>query len=80
MAGLGSLTTGRPAILALRTPMRYTFARLLRLDHDRCKEGDRKNDREPDPPHWHLTGMAGGSLADQNYATIDDQSCRGRRR
>src|SRR5262245_34575960 len=29
----------------------------------RGKQAERENDREPDLPHGHLVGMAGGSLA-----------------
>jgi hypothetical protein len=39
--------------------------RLRPLSGERRKsETDSENDREPDPPHLHLDGMAGGSLAD----------------
>ena len=40
-------------------------SRLLRLGGERHKAPDEnKSDREPDPPHGHLSRMAGGSLAD----------------
>jgi len=43
----------------------WDLRRLLRLDSERHKnEAQNENDREPDPPHGHLSEMAGGSLAD----------------
>jgi hypothetical protein len=35
------------------------------VDGDRREpQAESENDREPDPPHGHLVGTAGGSLAD----------------
>src|SRR5262249_47417338 len=41
----------------------YTFDRTS----GRRDEADSENEREPDPPHGHLPGMVGGSLAELNY-------------
>src|SRR5262249_17459568 len=49
-------------------------SRLLRVTGYRCeREANRENDREPDPPHGHLTGMAGGSLARKSRAKAGNQ-------
>src|SRR5262249_51172140 len=43
------------------------LSRLLRLGRKRRKKNaEKKNNREPDPPHEHLVTMAGGSLADES--------------
>jgi hypothetical protein len=34
----------------------------------RKNDADRENHHEPDPPHGHLGGMAGGSLAERQHA------------
>src|SRR5262245_60978728 len=57
-------------------PIRYPLACVLSLASKRHKrEGEGENDREPDPPHEHLMGMAGGSLADLNYLAGTAEHC-----
>src|SRR5262245_15103296 len=46
------------------TDTRHFAGRLLCLGQRRKKKTDSENDREPDPPHRHLSEMAGGSLAE----------------
>jgi len=42
------------------------LSRVLRLGRERRKENaEKKNDREPDPPHGHLVERIGGSLAER---------------
>jgi len=36
----------------------------------RKNDADSENDREPDQPHGHLVGMAGGSLADERHVSV----------
>jgi|SRR5262249_46526141 len=53
-------------------PIRYPLACVLSLASKRHKrEGEGENDREPDPPHEHPVGMAGGSLAGGSLADLN---------
>jgi len=48
-----------------KVPDLRNLGRLLRISEVWSKnDADREHDQEPDPPHGHLSGMAGGSLAD----------------
>src|SRR5262249_45826288 len=68
------LTERRDLYLAIRVALLVghhdaDFSRPLGLlcrGRERRKNADGKNDREPDPLHAHLVGMAGRSLAERD--------------